>query len=155
MSFSADVRLMISLCQMMTDVLPFGLMFDVGVFSLSSTKHWDAAFADLEEGPRDSALEHHLAAWRRLCHGKGLWGEACCRCHVVVILYFGRVLLGVLIWLWEFCLCGVTTLEGHISQLQVNNDVQQIIKEVEILQLLSNCLLANALRTLHIGEGCM
>lgn len=56
-------------------MLLFGWVFDTGLFSLSSTKHRDPALADLEEGPGDGALEHHPAAWRRLCHGQGLWGE--------------------------------------------------------------------------------
>lgn len=39
MSFSSDVRLIMSFCQMMMDVLLFGWVLDMGIFSFSSTKH--------------------------------------------------------------------------------------------------------------------
>jgi len=53
-------------------------------------------------------------------------------------LDFMRVSPGVLIWLWEVCVCGVTTLEGHVPQLLETRrtcsstpNVQQLTKEVK------------------------
>lgn len=129
-------------------MLLFGWLFDTGLSSLSSTKHRDPALADLEEGPGDSALEHHPAAWRRLCHGQGLWGETHSRCHGASSCPIGldliRVSLDVLIWLWKTCINGVTTLKGRISQLQVTTIHSRWLRRP---QLLACCLLWDTLRS--------
>lgn len=80
-----------------------------GIFSFSSTKHWDAAPADMEEGPGNSALEHHPAARRGLRHGKGLWGATQQSCDV-----WGSYLA------LEICICRVTALTRRVSLLKTH-----------------------------------